>query len=346
MSQPYYLKSSFVIVIFLTFFHISVKAQSTEKLTFLLPQNKVTNSLYNKMTLVDLRPDTSNMGIVQTGAFNKKATVVTKAPLNIQLDNILASLIDNTAKSQELVLQLWFISFAEETGGFTESGSFSLNAQLYAKTNNGYRKINTIDTVAKVSSAMDVTNALLKKGGETLSNFISANLRRQPSNYNYTFNEIEKADSVEKSKLIVYTTNTYNDGLYLTYKSFCDQIPDKKVTVDGDSVKRNNVKAPDETGQFKKVTSGKYYAVVYKGKPYISSPFGNYPLTKINNDFFFSGKLSDNTNYSYMAMGSMYGAIGGAIAGAATAAASGRSYFEYKIFYKNGQSIRLSGKRN
>ena len=343
--QPYF-KKAFPVIIFFIALHIKVNAQNIERLTFNLPQTKVTNSLYNKITLIDLRPDTCNMGVVQTGMFNKKALVVAKQPLNLQLNDILTALIDNTAKSQELVLQLRLISFAEETGGFTEKGNFSLNAQLYAKTTNGYNKINTIDTTVTVSSAMDVTNALLKKGGETLSNFIAANLRHQPSNNNYTFNEVEKADSVEKSKLTLYKTNTFTDGLYMTYKAFCDQMPDKKITVEGDSVKKNNVKVADETGKLEKVTAGDYYAVVYKGKPYISSPFGNYPLTKVNNDFFFTGKLSNNVNNNYAAIGSMYGAIGGAVAGAAGAAV-GYNYdiFLYKIFYKNGLFIRLKGVR-
>ncbi|WP_429382652.1 hypothetical protein [Mucilaginibacter sp. UYCu711] len=218
-----------------------VKAQSTEKLIFSLPQKKVVNSLYNKITLIDIRPDTEHMGMIQTGVFNKPTVVVAKEPLNNQLNNILAALIDNTAKSQQIVLQLRRLDFAEVTGAISEKGYFFLNAQLFAKATDGYKRIGTIDTVAKVS-AMDVSNALLKKGGEILSNFIAENLSKQPSSYSYNYDAIEKVDSIEKSKLTVYNSNIYTDGYYLTYTSFSNQIPDGQIVVDGDEVKPGKVK--------------------------------------------------------------------------------------------------------
>lgn len=331
-------------------FHYA-KAQKTEPLTFNLPKQKVTGSLYNKVTLIDIRPDTLSMGGIQTGAFNRQAIVVAKEPLKSQLNNILAALIDNTAKSQELALQLRFVNFTEFTGGFTERGYFFLKAQLYLKTNDGYRKINTIDTVAPVSAAMDVSNALLRKGSETLSNFIAANLTRKPSNYTYSYNDIEKADSIEKSRLAVYNTDTFVDGVYLTYKAFSDQTPDWKIRMDeGDTIQKNNVKMIDQTGKLRKVKAGVGFAIVYKGVAYISTTSGYYILTKRNKDFFFTGKVQSvmqrNTS-NILVASKMYGAVDAAMAGAIVAADdTDNSISEFKVNYETGQFIKMKERKS
>jgi hypothetical protein len=331
---------AFLASFILLFAHVGANAQKTEKLTFSLPQKKVANSLYNKIKLIDVRADTTNMGMIQTGAFNKPTAVVAKEPLANQLNNILAALTDDTAKPQELAIQLRRISFTEETGGFSEKGYFFLSAQLYAKTSDGYKRISTIDTTATVGSGMDVSNALLKKGGETLSKFIAENLTRQPSNFTYSFNEVEKVDSIEKSKLPIYNTNTYIDGYYSTYTSFSNQVPDGQITVEGEKVRPGKVKVPDDQGKLRKLKPLAVYAIVYKGKPYMVNEFGYYPISKSGNDFYFTGKLAQGAKASVMASGMMFGAIGGALAGAAASAYSDQIY-EVKIHYLKGEFIRL-----
>ncbi|WP_214072175.1 hypothetical protein [Mucilaginibacter sp. dw_454] len=335
----------FMAFLFLSF---NTYAQNIEKLTLNLPTTKVYYSLYNRITLIDARADTVHLGILKTGAFNKTAILVANEPLQQQLNKILKNLTDFTAKQQELVLQLRYICFAEAVGGTSEMGYFMLKAQLYAKVNDGYRKINSIDTIARVSAVIDVSNELLQTGSEILSHFIAVNLKRQPSNYSYGYNDVAKVDSIEKSRLFVYNTNTYADGLYLTYKTFTDQVPDMRITVDGDSLQKNNVKAADETGKLKKVKTGNFFAVVYKGVPYISTFSGYYKLTKKNNDFFFNGKVIDfmhpaNNSSGSAASAFMFGAIGGAVAGAINAASStsNNTEGEFKVNYENGQFIKI-----
>lgn len=326
--------------IFILFFSGIAHAQLTEKISFTLPSHKVTNSLYNKISFVDSRIDTTNMGIVQKGAFNRQAIVIAKESLAIQFNNILSALIDSSSKSQELLLQLRQLSFAEITKSFSEKGYFYLHAILYAKTNMGYQKISETDTLTTIS-AMDVTNGLLKKGSETISNFIASNLDKKPLGTTvYSYNEIVKIDSTEKSNLKVYTTTTYKDGLYLTYKSFCNQIPDAQITVTGDTVTKSNVKFTDKTGELKKLKAGNAYAIVYKGKPYIITSFDYYPLKKIDNDFFFTGKISVKPK-SDLVNPAMYSAVGGAIGGLIMASNSETTTAEVKINYINGDFIKM-----
>src|SRR5262245_4098183 len=75
----------------------------TEDFMITLPEQKITGSLYKTISYLDSRYDTSHMGIVQLGAFNKKARVVPKTHFSVQLQQVLNALTDSTAKEGELL---------------------------------------------------------------------------------------------------------------------------------------------------------------------------------------------------------------------------------------------------
>ena len=329
------LNKFFVAFCFASLLFSTVKAQSTESFSFTLPINKVSNSLYNKISFIDARTDTTNLGIIQKGAFNKQAKLVANESLTIQLDHILKALIDSTSKPGELILQVRQLRFYEVTGAISEKGYFAFRAELYAKSMGSYKKLALIDTVSVVS-AMDVTNKNLKRGSETIANFIASNLNREPTApLSYSYTDITKIDSIEKSQLKLFTSPAYAEGVYFTYKSFRDQTPDGNIVIDGDSLKKNNVKALLADGQSIKVKPANTYAIVYKGKPYIVTPYEFYPLLKVGNNFVFTGKGSTATSTSVMMGSALFGVAGGMIA------ASEKSTFEMKIDYTTGQFIRM-----
>src|SRR5689334_16231228 len=103
-----------------------------EKYTIALPEQKVPDSRYNSLLFIDGRADTSQMGIVQLGAFNKKAFVVPETPLDQQLQAVFNQLIDSSAKQGECVFLLRQFSFAEITKAMSERGYCYLRAALFA----------------------------------------------------------------------------------------------------------------------------------------------------------------------------------------------------------------------
>jgi hypothetical protein len=78
-------------------------------------------------------PILRTLGIVQLGAFNRKAKVVAETPLDNQVSGLLAGLTDSTAQNGELFLLLRQMNFAEVTGAMSERGYFQLRAVLFAK---------------------------------------------------------------------------------------------------------------------------------------------------------------------------------------------------------------------
>ena len=104
----------FLSLLFLTFTLFA--QQATENFSLSMPAAKVSNSLYNSLKLVDVRNNPQNMGMVQLGAFNRKARVVPEAPFDQQLSRAMEAIIDSTAQAGELFLLLRQLSFAEITG--------------------------------------------------------------------------------------------------------------------------------------------------------------------------------------------------------------------------------------
>jgi hypothetical protein len=320
-------------------FNLAIAQKATKDFEIDLPQQRVTHSLYNTIEYIDSRFDTSNMGIVQLGAFNKKARVVPVTPFHLQLQKVLDSLTNKTEAGKEtLLFQLRQLSFAEVTGAMSEKGYFYLRAALYQKQPEGYRPVSNIDTVLLIKS-MDVTKGLFRNGSKLLNGFIADNLGKSNSGETpYSFTDIAHIDSIEKRKLKVYNVGTYTDGVYVTYQSFVNQIPDHTnmdVTLKRDTV--SSVKAKGENDKMEKIKSKNMYAVIHQGKIFIATDYGYYPAEKYNDDFLFTGKAKVAASSGDMiAAGVFFGIIGSLIAENAANAT-----FEMKIDHVNGGFIRL-----
>jgi hypothetical protein len=218
----------------------------------------------------------------------------------------------------------------------SEKGYCFLRAELYAHKGNGYQKLSSIDTVILVK-AMDVTRALFRYGSKTLNSFIANNLQREATSPDYySYSDLVSLDALEKRKIKLYTASSFIDGLYSSYKSFKDQAPDQQVEARIEGTELSNVTTSDDKGKRQKIRSKDVYAVVYNGQPFVATEFGYYPLKKVNDDFFFTGKAKATANAGdVLAASFFFGIIGGLIASDAAAT------FEMKIDHVNGGFIRL-----
>lgn len=335
-----------VFVIIFLFASTLFSQKLTQEFELRVPEQKVEKSLYNKISFIDSRYDVTNMGIVQLGVFNRKAKVVSSIPFSDQLSAAMASLTPASAENGQLLLQLRQFNFAEVTSAVSEKGYCYIRALLYSKKDRGYQRLNSIDTVFVVKS-MDVTKSLLDGGSKVITNFISSNLLKLPTDsFFFSLNDVITIDDYEKKEIAVYNTEKFTDGIYSTYQSFKNQQPDKFATVEMKDEKIISVKTNDETGKLSKVKSKDIYALVYDNHPYIATEFGYYLLRKTSNDFFFTGKAKVNANTADVVAASLFfGIIGGLIASGSGTDAT----FDMKIDHINGGFIRLkevSGRHN
>ncbi len=309
----------------------------TNRATFEMeaPVLKIKNSYYNQLHFIDSRTDTVSMGMVQLGAFNKRAKVNTTVPIKKQITSQFNKLIDPSAKTGIIVFQLRQLSFAEQTMTTKETGYCYLRAKLYRLNNTKYEELGNLDTLLTFG-ALDVTKRLFREGSQMITEFISSNLTRYPANVvPITYYDVTHVDSLEKSKLDLYTLSTYKNGLYQNFNSFKNQIPDyTHITCELKHNSINITKIENEQGQKIKLKSA--YAVVYEGKPYIFTDNGSYPLRKEGDDLCFTGlsRVGQNTA-ALITTSALFGLAGVLFLNDF----SSNGYFDIRLDHLNGSFI-------
>jgi len=322
----------------------AVSAQKQfESFSLRVPEKKIKSSLYNRITLIDVRVDTTNLGYIQKGAFDSRRYVVADPKLEDQLNG----LISNAAQEQgegTLVCLLRKFKFVELSTSMSNAGSCFLRASLFVRSGEGYKKLGDLDTVVSLKG-MDVTKGLLRQGGESFTRFITSHLNKTPSDQQYTMFEIRHTDSFEKRKIHVYNTDRFQDGLYTSWNTFREQTPDYPIKAYMKNGEVRTVKRLNEKGKEIPINPAKTYAIVLEGKPYIFTEFGFCAMEKMDDDFCFTGKVQATPDAGAMVAAGVFGglvggAIGGGLAGAMVQNASTDKYY-MKIDHLTGKPVRI-----
>jgi hypothetical protein len=250
--------------------------------------SRVSNSLYDNIDFLDSRPRPV-IGPTFTGLLkNKPADLVLKQPVGAQFTGILNGLIDGTAGNGSLLFQLQRFYYIEE---FTTHYCY-LQATLYSKTGTQYRKLLTLDTsfVIQYNNVVDYLDAVARP---LVCVFIRDALKLPSTDSAaYDLSALNKMDSIERARLPLFTDTAWVDGLYLSYRSFSQQLPDRQCTVkmtkDG-QIKW--VKVLDAEGNAAEQKWKNMYALVYRGQAYMATEYGLYPVTRTDNALLFTGDI-------------------------------------------------------
>jgi len=294
----------------------------------------VSNSLYNNIKLIDLRKDTLRLGQCQFGFLKKIKTLTPKPTLSIQVSDLLANTIDQTAKKGDLVLFLKRFIFT----AFTPKGNFLLKANLFRKSDSLYSFIQSIDTVIRLNKEI-VTDETIRLGDSVLCNFITRNLLNVGDlKRSFAYKDALFFDNIEKQKLKLYNTTPLVDGIYYSYESFKNQIPDNNGVVVRKNDKIKSVKSVDKKGFMAVLQPQSIYALVKDGLPFISNGLGYYPLVMRDGDFVFIGKYRESNNSGRVAAAAF---VFGYLGALAASQAEFNTYFYCELNYKNGNIMRV-----
>jgi len=300
-----------------------------------LPKDKVYKSHYNQISYLDSRNEKNQIGIIQIGILrNTDASLVLKVPFGVQLTKIMDTITDITARQGEVLFQLNRFNFIEKYG--TRYCYF--RAHLYAKSGDGYRVISTINTVTPVT-INDVFGYLTNVISDKVGKLISESLLKDPvDSLVLTKQEVEQIDSIEKSKIPLYTTEIFKDGVYTNYTSFFNQTPDKQAEV---KLNRDNnisvIRITDANGNKTKLKSKDVYAIAAKGFLFIATQYGFYKLDKLGEDFIFTGEVKTLPSNADM-RGAQF-ALG--LTGMLLEHSGNRSAYTMMLDHTNGEFIHL-----
>jgi len=251
-----------------------------------VPPRKPVKSLYRVIAFFDSRQDTT-IGTWLSGPDNKPVRLVLKTPVQPQLVNILNAYTDGGSGNGAILFQLKRFSFAEPA----RTRYCYLSAAIYALKDEGYAKLASLDTTLVITYAAELPSVLAQEANQVIDDFIAkAILLPATTAAVYKYDDLVHIDSVEKRKIPVYNTSTYTEGLYGTYNAFMNQRPDVRGEVKEKSDGKLSIRILDPKWEDPKGLTH-IFAVVYKGVPYVVTHYGDYPLQKQNDDFYFTGKL-------------------------------------------------------
>jgi len=334
------------------FFFCTVFSQNSTKDFYLkFPDRVITNSLYNSIIFLDSRIDTSSLGIIYEGVGDRKLQVIPRIDLSTQFNGLLKTTTDSSARKGELVFQLRKFRFSETKSKKKEYGYCSLRAELFIKTDSIYTKLQMIDTFIVVEGK-EATAILFNKTSEAIGNFVLRNLKQSSTNSSqYLYKHLLNIDFYEKRDLKLYNTEQYLNGVYYSFWSFKNQLPDCKIinTVSkrGDVVKIN---AQSNGGEKIQLTPGEIYAYVYEGKPYISAEFGCYQIEKKNDAFYFIGVSRIPLDAAHQSFAQNNVVLAGGLIGYALymhfASKNATAYFLMSIDHLNGGFNRIKQIKN
>lgn len=322
MRFPSYFKSLLILILFLSF---SLKAQKKEIFNFDIPQKKVEASKYSKIRVIDVREDTTSIGVFQ-GKLH-----VLETPLETQIQRIVDGLNPDQAEKGALVLYVKRLAFA---GG--DSGNYiHFQGYLFSRNSNGkYSPIDKADEIVK-QSVFGSKKENYRRINETITGFIEKNLNRAPKIiYSYSFEDLQNFIHVDKQQYPLFK-DELKDGIYENYYRFKTQYPseiisDVKFAANPDKIYKVYYlkNAKKESVDIKKT-----FAIVYQGQPYILVPDDNNysKATKREEEFYFIGNVNGKNQSFYMFYG-LTGVLLGAILEPSVK-------YEFTLDYFNGNSI-------
>lgn len=317
-------------------------AQKPEYIHIAPANFKISQSVFSEVEVADTRFDTVYMGFVQKGAFNRKAPIKLTQSMSDEVKESALKLVANASKGDETILiniRNYFLS--ELTGAMSESGTFIFKAGCYLKRGYSYQFMFAVDTTIVVH-ALDVTKKLLRTANEQFGLFIQKaalfDKDKSDDKPGYSFYDIQHIDETEKRSIPVYNVELPQKGLYASFESFKNNTPTETNFSEEFNKKTKEpsffrVKSDGNRGN--EIPRNALYAVCDGDQLYISTEYGIYPVTKRDNDFYFTGKAKETANTAAVAMASlMFGILGGMLASIPE-----KATFEFKIDHVSGKFL-------
>ncbi len=262
--------------------------ETTAAFEWTAPKSTPEKSLYKLIAFLDSRQDSSCVGNYSLEPGAKPTKLTLKTPIQPQLEAILNAYTDASSGFGAVLFQLKRFSFAE-----TQKTVYTyLSANLYALKDNGYVLLQSLDATLVIEGPVNFQSALTFYSNEVIDNFIAKGITLAPvDTVVYSYEDVQHIDGVLKRKLKAYNTSVYAEGFYSNYNAFKNQTPDLQGVVKLRSDSSMTVTL--HSAEWTEPRGKKHiFAVVYRGVPYIVTHFGYYPLEKVGDDFYFSGRLN------------------------------------------------------
>ncbi|PWV51741.1 hypothetical protein [Chitinophaga sp. S165] len=289
------------------------------------PEEKDLGSInISGIQIINAVSDSSSLGYVQTGMFNRWKEAGPDKPYTEYLQSYVDRRYGPMYKKDAAQL-IWVIQelrVSERTFNMSEKSFLHLKAISFTGSNgDAFRQVAVLDTIL-VKGGMDVTH----KHGENIATALQILLDRSLTTVPNADNPVYTMAAIREKALQRYhvpalEAKEHADGIYLTFKEFINDQPSiSNITY---SLDNNAVHFYKTDGSGNKTLVDKFWGVRKNGILYKQHYDQLIPIEQKQNSIALTSYLSQarKRNNAIIASAAGGGLIGGAIAGAAAGSA-------------------------
>ncbi|WP_090153112.1 hypothetical protein [Dyadobacter soli] len=297
--------------------------------------------VFTDVEVLDLREGQKLVGFIHKGITNKPEQIVFTGNMADSLVPFFKAPNGDLKTPKKLVFILNELFMNENTKSVPKTGKLKLSTRLFIKNDlETYSEILTTDSIFTVKG-FDVTKKLFRLVSDELCNLSKTaakteNNRERPV---LTRSELEHFDSLEISKLPIFSNQKPTSGIFKDYSHFKENKPDIEAEILVEKSKKGKFTAYRIFGSRRKKvqleTSG-FYAISDGIKLFKATSEGLFEIKKIDHKLFYdrAGSFTDPGN-----AGIYFGMAGAMIA--FSLSPHKINLFRFKINHRRGNSIPM-----
>lgn len=232
----------------------------------------------------------------------------------------------------------------ENTRDIPENGKLKLSLRLFLEKDSGrYSEILAVDSIFTVKG-FDVTKKLFRSVSEEFCAVAKLAAESKPTEDKPTFtrDELNDLDSLEISRIPIFSNQIPNSGIFKDYAHFAQNKPDINARIMIKKSKKGQVTAYHFYGTKKKgvrLEPTGIYAISDGINLYKASSAGFFEMRDVNQRLYYD-RPDSFTDASSGAIWGAYFGLAGSIVASSISSSSNKSYlFRFKINHRRGNSI-------
>jgi hypothetical protein len=184
----------------------------------------------NKLRIIDMRKEKSNIGHTWGGTFGSKVVdIVTKTPLpNVITGHFDEMVQGNAGSDEELMIVLYRFSL-EVRPDYFELGTFYIDADFYRGKQGSYKLLGKVDSMfeVRVKASKSVKDGLFMVCGHKTNQLLQyySSLLPPDNVAEHLDRQLVEYRKQEKHKYPIYTAAKFKRGIYYTVDQFINHTP-------------------------------------------------------------------------------------------------------------------------
>ncbi|OJV19709.1 MAG: hypothetical protein BGO21_21850 [Dyadobacter sp. 50-39] len=297
------------------------------------------NPVFKEVEAIDMRDGQKLLGFIHKGFTNRPEQITFDGNIADSVAHFFKASDTRSSNSKQLVLILNELFMNENTNSVPEIGRLKLSARLFIKNDSGaYSELLTIDSIYTVKG-FDVTKKLFRLVSDEFCNIskIAAISEPNPNSHTLTRHDLEHLDSLEISKIPIFSNERPVSGVFKDYSHFKINRPDIEAEIIVEKSRKGKLTAYRIFGARRKkvqLTTNGFYAISDGMNLFKATPEGLFKINKIGQKLFYDrpGSFTDPSN-----VGIYFGMAGAMLS--FSLSPHKINLFRFKINHRRGNSI-------